>query len=373
MATPRVDRPWIAGRMDAIRISGIRQAFELARTLPDPINLSIGSPDFDVPAPIRDAACSAIQAGANGYTITQGIASLRETLLASIRRDYPRQERSLIVTSGTSGALMLSLLAVVDPGDEVVLFDPYFVLYPNLVILAGGTPVFVDTYPDFHIDCARVEAVLSPRTKVVLFNSPANPTGAVASREEIRKLSQLCHDRGILLISDEIYRLFTHDEPFVSPAEFNDQVLVIDGFSKSHGMPGWRLGFAHGPPHLIEEMTKLQQFSFVCAPSMVQHAGVVACQTDMSDQVSAYRRKRDRIYEGIKDCYDLPPPGGAFYLFPRAPGGDGAAFVQRAAKEKLIVIAGSVFSRRDTHFRLSYSADERTLDRGIEVLRRLAR
>ena len=171
---------------------------------------------------------------------------------------------------------MLALCCTVNPGDEVIVFDPYFVMYPHLVTLAGGTTVFVDTYPDFGLDVDRVRAAVTPRTKAILVNSPANPTGRVYPREQLRDLAKLAQERNILLISDEIYRVFCYDGPFTSPAEFNDDVLVLDGFSKAYGMTGWRLGFAHGPRRLIEEMIKLQQFSFVCAPSMVQHAGVAA-------------------------------------------------------------------------------------------------
>jgi aspartate aminotransferase/aminotransferase len=364
---------WIAKRMSAIEMSGIRKVFELGRTLKDPINLSIGQPDFDVPDPIKAAACAAIQRGDNGYTVTQGIPELRKVLLDDVRRLYPNQDRDLLVTSGTSGGLLLALCCVVDPGDEVIVFDPYFVIYPHLVTLAGGTTVLIDTYPDFTLDVDRVKRAISPRTKAIIVNSPANPTGRVATRQELRDLARLAAERDVLLISDEIYRIFCFDEPFTSPAEHNEQVLVIDGFSKSHAMTGWRLGFAHGPRRLLEEMTKLQQFSYVCAPSMVQHAGVVAWKEEMAAQVSAYRHKRDLIYHGLKDHYEIGPRGGAFYLFPKAPRSSGTAFVEEAIRQGLLMIPGGVFSKRDTHFRLSYAADERTLTRGVEVLQRLAR
>ena len=255
----------------------------------------------------------------------------------------------------------------------MIVFDPYFVMYPHLVTLAGGTMVYVDTYPDFGLDVDRLRAALTPRTKAILLNSPANPTGRVYPREQVRAVAELARERGILLISDEIYRVFCYDAPFTSAAEFNPDVLVLDGFSKAYGMTGWRLGFAHGPRRLVEEMTKLQQFTFVCAPSMVQHAGVAALDYDVSGHVTDYRRKRDRIYDGIKDRYEVAKAEGAFYLFPKAPHGTGTEFVAEAIRNQLLVIPGSVFSRRDTHFRLSYAADERTLDRGIEILNRLAR
>jgi aspartate aminotransferase/aminotransferase len=364
---------WIADRMRHVEASGIRKVFELARTIKDPINLSIGQPAFDVPDTVKQAAHRAIDQGHNGYTITQGIPELRQRLLADVRREHSHADRELLVTSGTSGALVLALLTTVNPGDEVIVPDPYFVMYPPLIHLAGGVPVYIDTYPDFAFDVDAVKKALSPRTRAILVNSPANPTGRVACESEMRDLARLAGECDILLISDEIYRSFCLGQPFVSPAAFNDQVLVVDGFSKSHGMTGWRLGFAHGPGPLIEEMTKLQQFTFVCAPSMVQHAGLAALDHDMAGTIQDYRHKRDRIWHGLRDLYEIAPPGGAFYLFPRAPRPSAMAFVEECIGQGLLVIPGGVFSRRDTHFRISYAADDRTLDRGIEVLRRLAR
>jgi len=186
-------------------------------------------------------------------------------------------------------------------------------------------------------------------------------------------VAQLAQQHGILLLSDEIYRVFCYDEPFHSPAEFNEQVVVFDGFSKAYGMTGWRLGYAHGPRRVIEEMIKLQQFSFVCAPSMVQHAGVTAWDYDTSDHVAEYHHKRDLLYNGLKDRFEIVKPGGAFYMFPKAPWGSGTEFVAEAIRNQLLMIPGSVFSRRDSHFRLSYAADDRTIERGIEILNRLAR
>jgi aspartate aminotransferase/aminotransferase len=364
---------WIADRMRSIDSSGIRKVFELARSLKNPVNLSIGQPHFDVPEPVKAAAHAAIDRGANAYTVTQGIAELCNRLQADVDRQYGHADRQVFVTSGTSGGLVLALCCTVNPGDEVVIFDPYFVMYPHIIALAGGTPVYVDTYPDFRIDPARVRAALTPRTKAIIVNSPANPTGVLHPRRCLRELALLAREHKVLLLSDEVYRVFSHDEPFASPAEFNEDVLAFDGFSKAYGMTGWRLGFAHGPRRLIQEMLKLQQFSFVCAPSMVQHAGLAALDYDVSAIVADYRQKRDRLYEGIKDRYDLARPGGAFYLFPRAPWGTATEFVAEAIRNNLLIIPGATFSGRDTHFRLSYAADDATIDRGIEILNRLAR
>ncbi len=206
------------------------------------------------------------------------------------------------MTSGSSGALLLAICCMVDPGDEVILFDPYFVMYRHLVTLAGGKSVVIDTYDDaFQIDPSKVASAITPRTKCVLVNSPGNPTGVVASRESMKALAELCHQRDILLISDEVYRTFCYDEPFTSPAEFNPDVLVADGFSKSHGMTGWRLGYAHGPARLIQEMAKLQQFSFVCAPSIAQKAGVAALDVDLSSQCATYNKKRDAVVAALSE------------------------------------------------------------------------
>src|SRR5205823_3658400 len=197
--------------------------------------------------------------------------------------------------------------------DEVIVFDPYFVMYPHFITVAGGVTVVVDTYPDFRIDVDKVRAAITPRTKAVIVNSPANPTGAVHDRQTLEALARLARERGVLLISDEVYRAFCYDSPFHSPAEFNDDALALDGFSKSYAMTGWRLGYCHGPKRLIEEMMKLQQFTFVCAPSVAQHAGVAAWDVDIASVVADHRRRRDRLYEGLRERYEIVKPGGAFY------------------------------------------------------------
>jgi len=365
---------WIAQRTKCFDSSGIRKVFDLGAKLADPINLSIGQPDFDVPEEARRAAIEAIEAGKNGYSLTQGAPVLREKLQAMVDRQYGHQDRELFVTSGTSGGLVLAMMALVDPGDEVIVFDPYFVMYDALAALVGGRVVYLDTYPDFRIDPERVAAAITPRTKAILLNSPANPTGVVAGEEEVRGLAELAARRNVVLLSDEIYHDFSYDRPPVSPAKYNPQTLVIDGFSKTYGMPGWRLGFAHGPRAIIREMIKLQQYSFVCAPHPLQWAGAVAMDLDVSHHIRAYRRKRDMVVEGLADLYELVTPGGAFYAFPKAPWGTASEFVARAIQEhQLLIIPGNVFSRRDTHFRISYAAADAVIQRGIEVLRVMAR
>ncbi|MBS0211032.1 MAG: aminotransferase class I/II-fold pyridoxal phosphate-dependent enzyme [Planctomycetes bacterium] len=364
----------LADRMQFFDSSGIRKVFDLAAKLKNPINLSIGQPDFDVPIEARRAAIDAIESSKNGYALTQGMPALREKLQAQVDAEFKHADRSVFVTSGTSGGLVLATLALVNPGDEVICFDPFFVMYESLVRLAGGVPVLIDTYPDFRIDVEAVRRAITPRTKMILFNSPANPTGVMATGEETRALAQLAEECGVTLVSDEIYRLFCYDQPFVSPAQFNDQTLVIDGFSKAYGMTGWRLGYAHGPNEVIQAMTRLQQYTFVCAPQPFQWAGAAALDVDMRAHIANYRKKRDRIVSGLRDAgYEVTTPGGAFYAFPHVPRGTASDFVAAAIAKELLIIPGKIFSRRDTHFRISYAAPDATIDRGIEVLAELAK
>jgi aspartate aminotransferase/aminotransferase len=363
----------ISRRAAAFDSSGIRKAFDLAARLEDPINLAIGQPDFEMPEAAREAAKRAIDAGKHGYTPTQGIPQLRERLEQEVRRETGQPGRGLCVTSGSSGGLVLALMSLIDPGDEVILFEPAFVMYRPLVEFLGGKAVAIDTSPSFRIDVDQVAAAITPATKAILLNTPANPTGFVADADTVRDLARLADRRGVILISDELYRSYCYDAPFASPALHSDRVVVIDGFSKSHSMTGWRVGWVHGPKEIIDACTMLQQYTFVCAPHVGQWAALAALDAAMDRPLAECRRKRDTLMAGLRDCYEFVQPGGAFYLYPKAPGGSGNAFAARAAEEeKLIVVPGSVFGSADSHFRIAYTVSDRTLDRGIAALRRLA-
>jgi len=366
-------RSVVSRRAAAFDSSGIRRVFDLMRSLPDPINLSIGQPDFPMPAAASEAACAATNAGRNGYTVTQGIPELRERLEAATRQQLGQPERTLCVTSGTSGGLVLTLMTLIDPGDEVIIFEPAFVMYRPLIEFLGGRCVAIDTAPSFTIDVDRVAAAISPRTKAILLNSPNNPTGMVVPADRLQALAELAEGHGLTLVSDELYGRYCYDSPFVSAASFSDRVVVLDGFSKSHAMTGWRVGWVHGPQEIIEACTTLQQYTFVCAPQVGQWAAVAALDCDMSAPLAECRRKRDKLIAGLEGRYRFNRPGGAFYLYPEAPGGSGQAFAERAvAEEQLLVVPGSVFGTADTHFRLSYTVPDAMLDRGIAALNRLA-
>jgi aspartate aminotransferase/aminotransferase len=363
----------IADRMRLIDASGIRKVFDLAAKMADPINLSIGQPDFDVPESVKTKAAEAIAQGQNKYTQTQGTAELHEAIARVCKVEFGWDDRrGYLVTSGVSGALLLAMLSLVNSGDEVVLADPYFVMYSHLIHLAGGVPVLMDTYPDFRPDPQKFADAITDKTRLLLLNSPANPTGYVYAEDELRQIADIAAARDLLVISDEIYNLFCYDQPFVSMASVYDNTLLMRGLSKSYGMTGWRIGWCTGPRPIIEKMTMLQQYSFVCAPSMAQAAAPTAMETDMSVQVAAYKKKRDMVVEALGETFGLLAPGGAFYAFVPAPDGEATAFVTRAIANNVLVIPGSVFSSKDTHFRVSYATSDERLAEGLEILRKLA-
>jgi len=363
----------LAKRMAGVDASGIRKVFDLAAKMVNPIDLSIGQPDFDVPDLCKERAIEAIRSGRNRYTVTQGDAELRETIARDLRREFGSFDGPVLVTSGVSGGILLALLATVNPGDEVIIADPYFVTYKHLVTLLGARPVFVDTYPDFRLRADRLEAAVTDRTRMVILNSPCNPTGAVLSKDDLAGAIAVAKRRGLLVLADECYNAFCFDGPFSSAWPLYDRVILLRGFSKTYAMTGWRLGYAVGPASVIQAMTTLQQYTFVCGPAPLQAGAVVAFQTDPSAAIADFRARRDLIYEGLRERFRVTKPGGAFYIFPEAPGGSGTEFAQRAIEAGVLVIPGGVFSQRDTHFRIAYAAGRETLQRGIEALNRLAR
>ena len=367
----RSAQDYLSKRALGVDASGIRKVFDLAAKMKDPINFSIGQPDFDVPEPCKQAAIDAIRAGRNSYTQTQGIAPLRERLRKELSAEIGRDVGEVLVSSGVSGGLFLAILSTIETGDEAIVIDPYFVMYKHLMTLTGGKAVPVDSYPDFRFHADRVEKAITGRTKVLMLNSPCNPTGSVMSEAEVRAAVDIAEKHDLLIISDEIYEPFLYDQPrpLFSPARYYEKTVVLRGFSKSHAMTGWRLGCAAGPEAIISQMTKLQQYTFVCAPSPLQIAALKAMDVPMDHANTAYRHKRDLVVEGLKSKFELLVPQGAFYIFPKAPAGRTATeFVTKAIENNVLIIPGNVFSERDTHFRISYATADEKIVEGCRIL-----
>lgn len=365
----------IADRTSLIDSSGIRKVFALAAGMKEPINFSIGQPDFDVPEPLREAAVEAIRSGFNKYSQTAGDEELKRKIASKVTEETGWTEPGVLVTSGVSGGLLLTFLAMINPGDEVIIPDPYFVIYKHIIKMLGGKCVYVDTYPDFDLPTEKIEAAVTKKTKLIIINSPCNPTGMVYSSDRIKKTADLARKHDVVILSDDIYDKFSYDGPAESVAKCYEKTILLKGFSKTYAMTGWRMAYAAVSASLrpvLEQMIKIQQYTFVCAPSPFQKAAEAAMEFDVTRYVDEYRRKRDLIYEGLKDKYEIIRPGGAFYAFVKAPGQSATVFVEKAIKNNLLVIPGNVFSEKDTHFRISYATTDDKIQKGIEILRRLA-
>ena len=364
----------VADRTSLIDASGIRKVFALAAELENPINFSIGQPDFDVPEPLKQEAIKAIETGLNRYSQTAGNIELKDRIAVQMKADFGWDDPAVLVASGVSGGLLLAFLALVNPGDEVIIPDPYFVIYKHVVNLLGGKCVFVDSYPDFRLPVEKIAEAITDRTKMIILNSPCNPTGVVYSQAETEALAKVAAERDILVLTDEIYEQFVYDQPAVSIGKYHEKVLVMRGFSKSYAMTGWRLAYVAAPASMrpvIEEMTKIQQYTFVCAPTPFQRAAMMAMDYDVSELVEGYARKRDLLYDGLKDTFELVRPEGAFYAFAKASGDSGTEFVKNAIKNNILVIPGNVFSEKDTHFRISFATTDEKIQQGVDILRRL--
>ncbi len=381
----------ISDRANALDASGIRKVLDLAATMHNPINLSIGQPDFPVPDELKHAATDAINNNLNGYAMTTGVKPLLERCNKHLADDLawpdaldPSSPISTMVTSGTSAALFLMYQALLDtPDDEIIIPDPYFVAYGPMARFAGGTPVKCDSYPDFRMTAERIEPLINRNTKAVLLNSPANPTGVVLTQAECRDILDLCKARNILLVSDEIYDDFTFDDaredfptgrkcpsPCREPDAHN-HTLLIRGFGKTFGCTGWRLGYIAGPTPLVNEIKKLSQYSYVCVPTPLQYGVVPALDLDISDIIREYEARRDLVLEKLTPITRVPRPGGAFYAFVEIPehlNMTGTQVFEAAAQRNLILIPGKEFSDRDTHVRVSMAAPRDRLAQGLDIL-----
>ncbi|MGV8128206.1 MAG: pyridoxal phosphate-dependent aminotransferase [Methanothrix sp.] len=356
---------------EAIEISGIRKCFEGAA--PGSVNLGLGQPDFDTPEHIKKAAIRAIERGQCGYTPNCGTPELRAAIADKFRRengiDYQPEE--IMVTSGASEALFLIIAALVDRGDEVIIGDPAFLSYLELTKLVGGRPVSVPLDENLRLSPEAVAESITGKTKLIILNSPSNPTGSVATAEQIKALAQIAEDRDIALLSDEVYEHFIYRGEHVSPARFSDNVITVNAVSKTYAMTGWRLGYLGARGYGLEQLLKIHQYVQACASSISQAAALEAvtgpkdCVALMRDE---FRARRDLLVKGFQEMgLDIIEPEGAFYLFPKV--GDGDAVAARLGKGGVIVVPGSAFGPGGKeHIRISYAAGRPQLE---EALRRM--
>ena len=353
--------------------TGYSQFFELAARIKNPCNLSIGQPHFDVPEPIKQAAVDAMRNGGNAYTPVEGLLTLRQAVLQQYAEKGNPQE-GVVITSGVTGGLVLSLLAVMDPGDEVVMSDPYYLANKHLTRILGGTPVYVDTYPDFRWKAEKLAAVITPRTKAIMVTSPSNPTGQMLTEQEAEAIVAIARKQDLWILYDQVYEVYDYVQRPIALSQFYPKTITLNGFSKSHSMTGWRVGTAAGSTEVTHTLTNLQQYCHICPPSLGQWGALTAMRTSTAPQVAAYKKNRDRMVAALQPYYDFCIPEGAFFIFMPAPQGmTGSAFSSYAAeKEGLLIFPGNVFSERDTHTRVSFAVDEAMLDRGIHLLQKMA-
>jgi aspartate aminotransferase len=362
-----------SSRVERVSISGIREVFEAAGA--DAINLGLGQPDFPTPAHARQAAVDAIESGeSDAYTSNKGTLELREAIAAKHARDdgLDVDPEHVIATAGGSEALHIAIEAHVDQGQEVLIPDPGFVSYEALTHLAGGEPVPVELREDLTMDPADVAAAITDDTAAFVVNSPANPTGAVQSVDDMREFARIADEHDVLCISDEVYGRIVFEGEHRSPLAFaeSDNVLVVDACSKTYSMTGWRLGWITGANERIERMLRVHQYCQACASAPAQYAAEAALsgpQDPVDEMVAAFEQRRDVMLDGLTDMgLEVPTPKGAFYVMPRVPEGWVDAVIDRG----VVVVPGEAFGANGAgHARISYANDMATLKEAIEVMR----
>ncbi len=375
---------FVAKRVRAVPPSGIRRFFDIAATMDDVISLGIGEPDFVTPKPILQAGIRSLERGETQYTSNSGMLKLRRALSHHLESRYavaydPGSE--LLVTVGVSEALYLTLTAILDPGDEVIIPKPCFVAYEPEVIFAGGVPVPIMTRleHEFQVTAADVEQRITSRTKAILIGYPNNPTGAVLSRERAQKLADVASQHDLLIISDEIYdRLVYGDHEHVCFASLDgarSRTVTLGGFSKAYAMTGWRIGYAAAPEEILAAMRKVHQYTIMSAPTTGQVAAITALEEGdehVERMVGEYDQRRRLIVDGLNEL-GLPSfePLGAFYAFPsiEATGMDDGTFAERLLKEERVaVVPGKAFGAEGKFVRCSYATSYEDIE---EALRRM--
>lgn len=369
-----------------IKPSGIRRFFDIANEMDDVISLSIGEPDFFTPWHIREAAITALEKGKTRYTANRGMIALREEICKFYKKKYQlsyQPETEVLVTVGGSEAIDMALRCIISEGEEVIIPEPCFVCYDPLTRMAGGVPVAIQTKAEneFRLTAEELENAITEKTKALIFPYPNNPTGAVMRREHLEALTEVIIKHDLIVLSDEIYSELTYgDHPHVSIASLpgmRERTIVINGFSKTYSMTGWRMGYAVAPKELIAPMTKLHQYAIMSAPTISQFAAIEALRNgddDIAEMRDQYDMRRRLIVDGLNrlglTCFE---PEGAFYVFPsiQSTGMTSDEFCERLIYDKHVaVVPGTAFGAcGEGYIRISYAYSIKHLS---EALNRIA-
>lgn len=368
----------------SIAPSGIRKFFDIAAKMQDVISLGVGEPDFVTPWSIRESCVYGLERGYTSYTANRGMLKLREEIARHYIENFNVSydvDTEILVTVGVSEALDLALRAILDPGDEVLIPEPCYVSYQACTCLAKGVPVSVPAKieNEFRITPEELEPFVTPKTKAILIGYPNNPTGAIMEREDLIKIADFAEAHDLIVISDEIYGDLTYDgvhECFSTLPKMRDRTILLNGFSKAYAMTGWRIGYALSNPDFIAAMTKIHQYTMLCAPITAQVAAIEALQRGekyMKKMVAAYDKRRHLIYDGLKTLgLDTFEPKGAFYIFPNitSSGMSCEAFAEKLIQaEHVALVPGSAFGKCGAgHVRCSYAT---SVDKISEALNRI--
>ena len=370
-----------------IKPSGIRKFFDIAGTMEDVISLGVGEPDFPTPWEIRKAGILSLESGKTRYTSNRGLESLREEIGKYVDRKYGVSydaKSEILVTVGGSEAIDACIRAIASPGDEIIIPQPSYVCYEPIAALCGCKPVIIETKAEnaFKITPEELSAAITPRTKALILPYPCNPTGAIMEKADLEAIAGILRGTNILVISDEIYAELTFgDAPHVSIASIDgmrERVVLINGFSKTFSMTGWRLGYACGPKPIMEQVTKIHQFAIMCAPTTSQHAAVEALRNG-DEAVAAMREEYDMRRRLIVNGFNklglsCREPKGAFYAFPciRSTGMSSEEFCEKLLwAEKVAVVPGTAFGESGEGFvRASYCYSTEHI---LEALKRIER
>lgn len=373
---------YLSKTVQDLKPSGIRRFFDLAANMEGVISLGVGEPDFTTSWTVRDAAIHSLEEGFTTYTANAGMIELRKEISSYLQRRFHlsyNPDNQIIVTVGASQAIDLSLRAILNPGDEVIVVEPCFVSYVPLVTLAGGVPVTIQTSKqnDFKLLPEQLEAAITPKTKALLICSPNNPTGTQLKKEDLEKIAEIVKKSDLLVIADEIYAELSYDEEFTSFAAINglfERTILINGFSKAFAMTGWRLGYVCAPKEISEGIYKIHQYGMMCASTMSQYAGLEAIQNGMNDveeMRKSYRQRRNFIVQSFNEIgLECHHPGGAFYAFPsiESSGLSSQEFAEQLLiQEKVAVVPGNVFGESgEGHIRCSYATGMEQLKEAVK-------